>query len=151
MTQVTNAVECEVLIEARPETIFSFFTDPEKLIRWKGLSAAINPTPGGDLRIEITATDIAIGSYVEVTPPTRIVFTWGWQDENNPIRPGSSTVEVTLTPEGNATRVRLVHSGLPDEAMADHTEGWNHFLERLAIVAAGGDPGPDPWAMPPAE
>jgi hypothetical protein len=39
--------------------------------------------------------------------------------------------------------VRLVHRGLPDEAIADHTQGWDHYLGRLAVAGGGGDPGPD--------
>ena len=26
-----------------------------------------------------------------------------------------------------------------------HATGWNHFLPRLSLTAAGTDPGPDPW------
>jgi hypothetical protein len=41
------------------------------------------------------------------------------------------------------TRVRLVHRGLPDAAVDDHTQGRDHYLDRLATVSAGGDVGPD--------
>ena len=38
----------------------------------------------------------------------------------------------------------MTHSGLPDaEECASHEQGWTHYLERLAVAAAGGDPGPD--------
>lgn len=40
-------------------------------------------------------------------------------------------------------RVRLVHRGLPDDAVSDHGGGWAHYLDRLAVRAAGGDPGPE--------
>ena len=36
-----------------------------------------------------------------------------------------------------------MHRGLPDGAVGDHTSGWDHYLERLAIAASGGDAGPD--------
>jgi hypothetical protein len=43
--------------------------------------------------------------------------------------------------------VRLTHSGLPnEEERAGHEKGWNHYLGRLKIAAAGGDPGPDTGA-----
>jgi hypothetical protein len=29
-----------------------------------------------------------------------------------------------------------------------HRDGWNHYLDRLAVPAAGGDPGPDAAAPP---
>jgi len=72
-----------------------------------------------------------------------VVFTFGWEQQDHPIPPGSTTVEITLHPEGDKTRVRLVHSGLPDDAVDDHGRGWAHYLERLAVCATGGDPGPD--------
>ncbi|MEU4039925.1 SRPBCC family protein [Streptomyces collinus] len=79
-----------------------------------------------------------------------------------PVPPGSSTVEITLepVPEGTLLRLvgwsagrlvgwsagRLVHRDLPSpEACAAHEEGWTHYTGRLALAAAGGDPGPDPW------
>ena len=91
--------------------------------------------------------DIAKGEYVEVTPFSRVVFTWGWESEGNPVPPGSSTVEITLVPDGEGTLVRLRHSGLPtDHAREQHSQGWAHYLNRLTFAAEGRDPGPDPLA-----
>ena len=73
----------------------------------------------------------------------KVVFTFGWDEKDHPIPPGSTTIEITLHPEGDKTRVRLVHRGLPADAVDDHGEGWAHYLERLALAATGGDPGPD--------
>ena len=39
--------------------------------------------------------------------------------------------------------MRLVHRGLPADAVDDHGEGWAHYLDRLAVTATGGDAGPD--------
>jgi uncharacterized protein YndB with AHSA1/START domain len=140
----SDVVTSEVRIEARPETVFAFFTDPEKMKRWKGRAAELDARPGGVYRVELSDRNVAIGEYVELDPPRRVVFTWGW-DGNEKVPPGSSTVEITLTPDGDATLLRLVHRDLPAGEGTGHEEGWNHFLPRLAIAAAGGDPGPDPW------
>ena len=52
----------------------------------------------------------------------------------------------TLKADGDRTIVRLEHRGFPDEnAVREHTEGWDHYLARLQVAAAGGDPGPDTW------
>ena len=81
--------------------------------------------------------------FVEVVPNERVVFTFGWDVPEHPIPAGSTTVTITLIPDGDKTRVQLVHSGLPADAHADHRHGWDHFLSRLAVVATGGDAGPD--------
>lgn len=138
----TDYVEKEVRVAARPEVVFEFFTDPLKMIRWMGIDAMLDPRPGGAYRVNVTGRDIAVGEYVEVVPHTRIVLTWGW--ENSPIAPGSTRVEVSFTPDGDGTVVRLRHSGLSGEAVQQHAEGWEHFLSRLMLAAVGQDPGPDP-------
>src|SRR5919109_1370501 len=74
------------------------------------------------------------GEFVEVSPPHRVVFTWGFEDSTVGVPPGSSTVEVTLEPDGDGTRLRLVHRDLPDASRADHDAGWDGMLERLAAV-----------------
>jgi uncharacterized protein YndB with AHSA1/START domain len=143
----TAAVEREIRIQARPETIFPFFTDPELMVRWMGRSAEVDPRPGGIYRVDFDGgSRVARGEYIEVEPDRHVVFSWGWESDDSPVRPGASTVSVTLTPDGDHTIVRLVHSDLPSkESAAAHTAGWDHYLERLEIAGAGGDAGPDPW------
>lgn len=89
---------------------------------------------------------VASGTYLEVTPPERVVFTWGWEGDDE-VPPGSTTVRIDLAADGDATTLSLEHSGLPsDRAAVMHEEGWRFFGARLATAAVGGDPGP----MPPA-
>jgi uncharacterized protein YndB with AHSA1/START domain len=144
----TSLVEREVRVEAEPETVFPFFTDPEKMVRWLGVGATLDPHAGGVFYVH-TATDQSFaGEYVAVEPHSRVVFTWGFAnfpDEDNPLPPGSSTVEVELVPDGEATVVRLKHT-VPAELVEFHLMGWENYLDRLATAAAGGDPGPDPFA-----
>ena len=56
--------------------------------------------------VAVHGPHIARGEYVEVDPPSRVVFTWGWEDQETAVPPGSSTVEITLTPDGEGTKVR---------------------------------------------
>ncbi|MBI4504817.1 MAG: SRPBCC domain-containing protein [Chloroflexi bacterium] len=148
MPEAGEVVEREVRIAARPETVFAFFTDPAKMLRWKGVAAELDPRPGGTYRVRINEQSVARGEYVEVVPNSRVVFTWGWEGDGSPVPPGTSTVEVSLIAEGEHTVVRLRHRGLPADQRQPHAEGWAHYLERLVIAGAGGDPGPDPWASP---
>lgn len=151
-TKTGTVAEVEVRIAASPETVFDFFTDPDKMIQWMGRSAELDPVPGGSLRCDINGRHVAAGSYVELDPPRRIVFSWGWEGEGMSVGPGDSTVEVDLLAEGAETRLRLVHRDLPNAESAErHSHGWNHYTQRLSVAAAGGDPGADPWADPDAE
>jgi uncharacterized protein YndB with AHSA1/START domain len=141
----TSVVEREIRVEAEPEIVFQFFTDPEKLVRWMGVAATLDPRPGGVFRCNTIGDFFFAGEYVAVEPHTRIVFTWGYgffPDESNPLPAGSSTVEVDFVPDGDATIVHLTHR-VPAELADFHSMGWEHYIGRLAIVAAGGDPGPD--------
>ena len=141
----------EVRIAASPETVFDFFTDPDKMIQWMGRSAELDPVPGGSLRCDINGRHVASGSYVELDPPRRIVFTWGWEGEDATVAPGESTVEVNLVPDGGGTQLRLVHRDLPNAESAErHSYGWSHYTQRLSAAAAGEDPGADAWAEPGA-
>ena len=139
-----SAVTRTIRIAARPETIFAFFTDPAKMIRWKGSHAVLDPRPGGVYRVSVTDGHIARGEYVEIVPHSRIVFTWGWEGDSA-VPPGSSTVEVVLVPDGDETIVRLTHRDLPAGSRPSHTEGWEHYLARLVLAGSGVDPGPDAW------
>ena len=56
-------------------------------------------------------------------------------------------MEVTLEPDGEGTRLTLLHHGLPEPARDPHAEGWAHYLARLAHAAAGHAPEPDPWIV----
>ena len=140
-----DVVEREIRIAARPELVFQHFTDPERLARWIG-PAAVDARPGGELRLAVAGIHQVSGEFVEVDPPRRLVFTWGWVQPEYGVPAGGSRVEVDLTPDGEDTVLRLRHLGLGAEDVEAHGEGWMHYLRRLAIVAAGGDPGPDPNA-----
>jgi uncharacterized protein YndB with AHSA1/START domain len=149
-----NVVEREVRIAARPETVFTFFTDPSKMVQWKGSRAELDPRPGGIYRVEMSEQIVASGEYVEIDSPKRVVFTWGWEGQEagsgeHAVPPGSSRVEVTLEPDGDGTLLRLRHLDLPEQSREIHGQGWDLYLGRLVVAAAGGDPGPDPTGNQP--
>lgn len=144
--QSKSEVVQEIWIDASPKTVFSFFTDPNKMMRWMGKAVEIDPRPGGMMRVDIDGKHIERGQFIEVDPPERLVYTSGWEN-NDELPPGSTQVEVRLLPEQGGTRVHIRQTGLPSIWVEEHRQGWEHYLLRLQIVAAGGDPGPDPWAQ----
>ncbi len=139
----TNSIRREFTVAADAATVFAFFTDPQRLIRWIGVSAELDPQPGGIFLVDVMAGWTARGEYKEVVPVTRLAYTWGWEGNNHYVAPGSSLIEIDLSPNNGNTLVRFTHSGLPAEAVPGPSEGWTHYLGRLAIAASGGDPGPD--------
>lgn len=136
-------IEVQRHIRARPETVFPYFTDPARYVRWMGVEAILDARPGGIYRVRVPQGRYAVGEFVAVEPPQRVVFTWGWEGDPS-IPPGSSTVTITLTPTEDGTLITLVHDGLPDPTSeALHTQGWERYLTRLATAGGGGEPGPD--------
>jgi uncharacterized protein YndB with AHSA1/START domain len=137
---LTNTVELEVRLDAPPEEVFRYLTEPERYVRWQGVKAELDPRPGGVYRVWMDANTIASGAFVEVEPTRRVVFTWGWEG-NEDVPPGSTTVELTLDADGDGTVLSLRHTGLPDgETAAMHEEGWRHFTARLALTARRSGP-----------
>ncbi len=138
MTGDSPPIEREVRIAAPPDIVLGFFTDPARVSTWMATRAQIDPRPRGRLRLEFDrpdgSTDVAIGEFVELSA-RRVVFTWGFEGGVN-LPPGASQVEITLTPEGSGTLLRLVHRGLPADEREAHDGGWGYFLGRLAEAAA---------------
>lgn len=152
-------VEVSAHIPATPATVFAYFTDPARYVQWMGSHAELEPRPGGAYRLHMADDFAAAGTFTEVQPPHRLVFTWGWADDDaaqhvlgeqpgtgSDLPPGSTRVEVTLDPDGNGgTQLTMRHYGLATSELRDaHQVAWETYLPRLAIRAAGGDPGPDP-------
>jgi uncharacterized protein YndB with AHSA1/START domain len=138
----TEAVR-EITINASPATVFAYLTNSERLVEWMGTEAVLQPVPGGDYRVTCGGVNPSAGRFVEVVPNKRVVFTFGWDLPGHPVPAGSTEVEITLEPVGSSTLLRLVHRGLPDDAVADHLRGWDYYLGRLVLVGDGDDPGPD--------
>jgi uncharacterized protein YndB with AHSA1/START domain len=137
-------VRREVQIAAPPATVFAFLTDPQKILRWMGTEATMEPHPGGLYLVNVTGKDVARGRFTEVIPVHRLAYSFGWDEHDKNVPPGSSLIEIDLIDEANGTLLRMTHSGLPDAASCtSHDKGWTHYFARLAQAASGGDPGPD--------
>ena len=138
-------VRRETHIAAPPATVFAFLTDPEKIVSWMGAEATTEPHPGGLYLLKGVGghARVARGAFREVVPVHRLAYTFGWEGGHE-VQPGSSLIEIDLIERDGGTLLRMTHSGLPTEAQcAGHNRGWAHYLGRLTIAAAGGNPGID--------
>jgi uncharacterized protein YndB with AHSA1/START domain len=136
-------VRRETQIAAPPATVFAFLTDPEKILCWMGGEATTELRPGGLYLLKGVGERVARGAFREVVPVHRLAYSFGWEGSEE-VPPGSSLVEIDLIDRDGGTLLRMTHSGLPNaEQCARHAEGWAHYVGRLTLAAAGGDPGPD--------
>lgn len=125
------------VIQAPVEMVFRAWTEPEQLRQWFGpaeatcLSLTADIKNGGAFRIHMvskTGDHIAIGEYLEIIPNQRLRFSWSWESYAMP----DSVVTVVFEDLGPATRLTLIHEGLPDQEDAEqHTHGWTSLVEKF--------------------
>ncbi|TMU85129.1 hypothetical protein FGG79_14695 [Bacillus sp. BHET2] len=141
----TENLRKEIFIESSPETLFSFFIDPDKMNRWMGRNVLLEPKIGGKYRIDINGENVAIGEYTEIVENEKVVMTWGWKDSDI-MPPGSTTVEFLLIPQHEGTLLVLNHYDIPVEKVPSNHKGWTHYMERIKCLGQGEDLGVDPWS-----
>ena len=141
--QEALVVRRETHVAAPPAAVFALLTDPEKILRWMGTEAQVEPQPGGLYLINVTGARVARGAFREVVPVHRLAYSFGW-DGSEAVPPGSGLIEIDLIEQDGGTLLRMTHSGLPSAThQASHAKGWIHYIGRLTKAAAGQDPGPD--------
>jgi uncharacterized protein YndB with AHSA1/START domain len=146
-TRTDTALTLTRVIRAAPERVFQAWTRPDELKRWscpEGLSVAdtaVDLRVGGSYRIRMRdpegALHTAVGTYREIDPPRRLVYTWEWVEETHKV--GETLVTVEFKDLGGSTEVILTHERFPAaEATQAHEDGWISCLDRLEQVFAGG-------------
>jgi uncharacterized protein YndB with AHSA1/START domain len=127
-----------LVIQARRETVFRFFTDTARWASWWGAGSTIDPRPGGRVLIRNPGGVEATGEVIDIAPPQRLTFTYGYAT-GTPIAPGASLVTIRLEacgPGGRDTRLMLAHA-FSDAAVRDqHVQGWRYQLSLFANVVA---------------
>ena len=135
MSNLPYRLDRSVVIQAPRENVFRFLTDTPRWAAWWGAGSKIDARPGGALLIRYPDGTEAAGEVLELTPPERMVFTYGFV-KGKPIPPGSSRVTIRLEPHGLGTQLHLTHD-LPDESVRDeHIQGWRYQLALFSNVVA---------------
>lgn len=128
-------------IRAPRERVFDAFVTEQAMRQWmcpRGMTMPaleLDARVGGGFRLTMRARDgdqfTAVAAYREIARPERIVYTWQWVGEGMPNI--ETLITVTFAERGGATEVRMIHTGFPDQGLADsHQEGWGSCFNRLA-------------------
>jgi glutathione S-transferase len=140
--QADLVLEVRRTLAAPRDRVFNAWTRADELRKWFApgpLTTAVAESDlrvGGRYRITMRGPDgiehTVTGTYEVVEPPSRLVFSWRWEDKPSA---GESTVTVEFHERGQSTEVVLRHEGLPNEKeIADHNHGWNGCFEKLEKV-----------------
>ena len=132
-----HALDRRVLIRARPETVFRYFTDSERWAAWWGQGSTIDPRPGGTVFVRHPNAVESAGEVLEIDPPRRIVYTFGFAS-GTPMPVGGSRVTITLEGDPAGTRLHLRHEFAETGARDHHVQGWRYQLAVFANVVADG-------------
>ena len=142
-----DVVRVSRIIDAPREQVFRAWTEPDQIRQWWGPGeftcpeAEVDLRPGGSYRLAMqpTAGDpfIVGGTYREVEPPTRLVYTWRW--ETGPAADGSeSLVTVEFQAREGQTELILAHTEFPEShGPAPYQMGWDGGLDKFEALFAG--------------
>jgi len=133
--ELIHGLKRTIVIAARRSTVFRYFTDSARFADWWGEGSSIEGRKGGVVEIRYPNGVLAFGEILEITPPERVVFTYGYES-GKPIPPGSSLVTVLLKDHSEGTELTLIHD-FSDAAVRDHhIQGWRYQLALFSNVAS---------------
>lgn len=147
LKQPVTAVRVARIFDAPRERVFSAWTEPEQIGRWFGPRSysmrvkTMDLSPGGAYEFIMsplqgeTPSRSIVGKFHEITRPSRLQFSWAWQDRKSECGvevENDSVVTVEFHERGDRTEVVVVHEQLETpEAREAHAGGWQATLDSL--------------------
>ncbi|HEX2033382.1 MAG TPA: SRPBCC domain-containing protein [Chloroflexota bacterium] len=138
---VPDQIEREILVEAPVTRVWAALTQAEHLRVWFAFAGAeVDLRPGGAILMRWKEHGTFHGRVERVDPPCLFSYRWALVAGEEPRQGNSTLVEFTLTPEGRATRLRVLERGFStlegtDETRAEHVaanrQGWDGGLHAL--------------------
>jgi len=135
MPELPHSLNRTVVIQAKPETVFRFFTDSARWAAWWGAGSTIDPQPGGKVYIRHPNGIETVGEVLEIAGPESIAFTYGYAS-GKPIPPGASRVTIRLEPDAGGTRLHVLHEFDDASARDHHIQGWRFQLSLFGNAVA---------------
>jgi uncharacterized protein YndB with AHSA1/START domain len=131
----SHSLERAIDICARRDTVFRFFTDSKYFADWWGEGSTIEGRKSGSLKILFSNGIQVSGKILEIDPPERIVFTYGYES-GKPFSPEDSRVTITLQEHPSGTRLTLTHEFHDAASRDQHIQAWRYQLALFANAAS---------------
>ena len=137
----------ERVLPAPRSVVFTALTEPDELAKWWGPKGFTTPSAEVDLRVggsyriamQPPSGDLfyLAGEFREVNPPTRLVYTFRWEDPDPDDR--ETVVTLSLVDLGESTQL-IVDQGVfaTEGRRALHEQGWTETLDRLQELISVG-------------
>lgn len=125
-------------VKAAPSEVYRAFTHPVALRDWLCDAAEVEPRAGGRFYLSWDKGYYTSGKYTELARNERVGFTW-----RGPTDLRHSTVLVTLSQEGDGTRVELTHTSVRSgqewaDLASPGMRSWDDALENLQSILETG-------------
>jgi uncharacterized protein YndB with AHSA1/START domain len=142
---VPDAIRREIDIDAPREVVWGIVTEARHLAGWFSDEAEIDLRPGGAILLTWHGHGVYRAHVETVEPPHTFAFRWVLCDGEEPVKDGSTLVEMTLTPIDGGTRLTVVESGFSDLSWPEversryagqNADGWTRELDELRAYAA---------------
>jgi uncharacterized protein YndB with AHSA1/START domain len=144
-----HRLDRSIVINAPRATVFGYFTDSARWAQWWGQGSTIDARAGGAVRIVHPGGVRVTGEILEIEPPSRLVFTYGYES-GTPIPPGASVVTIQLEDDRHGTRLHLSHAFADESSRDEMRQGWRFQLSLFANLVtnhlhAGAGAAVDGW------
>jgi uncharacterized protein YndB with AHSA1/START domain len=124
-----DEIEMTTTLPAPPEAVYRAWLDSSEHAAFVGAQAEIEAIVGGKFSMW---DGYITGRNLSLDPPRRIVQAWRTTEfpEGSP----DSRLEVRLEPDGDGTRVTLVHTDLPPGQGVQYEAGWkDNYFEPMKV------------------
>jgi uncharacterized protein YndB with AHSA1/START domain len=140
---MSDRVRLERTFQASAQEVFDAWTSVEVVKRWwhaehdwETPHAEVDLRLGGAIRLIMRnpkdgAEYGGRGEFVTIDVARRLVFTWGWDYEEDSKR---QLIEVDFIERGDRTTVVLTHSGLPAAETDEYVDGWQKSFDNLEVA-----------------
>jgi uncharacterized protein YndB with AHSA1/START domain len=141
---VPDSITREIDIDAPPDVVWGIVTEARHLAAWFSDEAEIDLRPGGAMLLTWHGHGAYRARVERVEPPRMFAFRWVLREGAEPVKGGSTLVEITLTPTGAGTRLTVVESGFSDLSWpepersryaGENADGWTRELDELRAYA----------------